>query len=98
MCIRDRTDVMLTGTGFAEGARARFGGVEATALQRIGPTLVSVVAPPHAAGPVEVSVENPDGSSGRLLGAFTYLQSAAPRNLCPDGSDCPSRPRTHAVS
>jgi hypothetical protein len=91
------TEVLLTGTGFGEGARARFGGVEATALQRIGPTLVSVVAPPHAAGPVEISVENPDGSSGRLLGAFTYLRSAAPRNLCPDGSDCPSRPRTHAV-
>jgi photosystem II stability/assembly factor-like uncharacterized protein len=91
------TEVFLTGARFGEGARVRFGGVEATDLQRIGPSLVSVVTPPHAAGPVEVSVENPDGSSGRLIGAFTYLASAPPRNLCPDGSDCPSRPRTHVV-
>src|SRR5262249_20461680 len=83
------TEVLLTGARFAEGVRARFGGVEATALQRIGPTLVSVITPPHEAGPGEGSVEDPDGSRAPPLRAFTYLASAPPRDPLPGGERCP---------
>ena len=86
----------VSGAGFAPGATVRFGGEPASAVEVLGPTLLSTVAPPHAPGIVEISVANTDGSSGRLLDAFTYLEGV-PRAPCGSGSDCPNRPRTHVV-
>ncbi len=90
------TEILLTGAGFAPGATVRFGGVPADEVQFLGPTLLSTFAPRHEPGPAEIAVENTDGSSGRLLGAFTYLE-ASPRVICPAGARCPDRPRTRVL-
>jgi hypothetical protein len=68
-----------------------FGGASASQVEILGPTRLSAVAPPHAPGVVDVSVHAADGSNGRLLGAFTYVE-AAPDGPCGSGGeDCPDR-------
>src|ERR1041385_1139142 len=77
------TAVQIGGNGFQQGAVVTFGG--ATALGAVvNDTTITASAPPHAAGPVNVVVTNPDGQTSSLTAAFTYL--AAPRNLAITGS------------
>ncbi|MBI5066834.1 MAG: IPT/TIG domain-containing protein [Deltaproteobacteria bacterium] len=66
------TGVILTGTGFAAGATVAFGGVPA-AVTASSTTSITAVAPAHAAGPVDVAVQNPDGQASVRPAAFTYL-------------------------
>lgn len=75
------TPVTILGAGFANGADVTFGGLVATALRfpetsRSVPTpsdrSLSVAAPPHAPGVVDVVITNPDHQSVRLTSAFTY--------------------------
>ncbi len=85
------TALLLSGANFAAGATVLFGGASTGDVQVLSPTLLSATAPPHAAGVVDIVVENTDGSSGRLLAAFTYLE-AAPLGPCGEGgADCPER-------
>jgi acid phosphatase len=74
------TPVTITGSGFASGASAKFGGVSATAVTVVSPTTLTAITPAHAAGTVGVTVTNVDGQSGTLAGGFSYNQpSAMPR-------------------
>jgi hypothetical protein len=63
--------VTLTGTGFASGAAVTFGGVAAT-VTSTSATSLEVETPPHAAGPVDIVITNPDGESAELPGVYTY--------------------------
>ncbi|HET9554158.1 MAG TPA: IPT/TIG domain-containing protein [Anaeromyxobacteraceae bacterium] len=69
--------------GIPPGASASFGGAAAT-VGAVTATSLTVVAPAHAFGPVDVTVVNPDGQAASLLAGFTYaapaptLASAAP--------------------
>ena len=38
------------------------------------PTTRSFVSPPHAAGPVDLVVRNPDGGSQTVVGGYTYVE------------------------
>jgi hypothetical protein len=67
------TAVSISGTGFQAGATVTFGGVAATGVSVSGGTLITATAPAHASGAVGVIVTNPDGQSGTLGGAYTYV-------------------------
>jgi len=70
------TRVLITGTGFAGPATVTFGGVAATAVQVLTPTLISAVAPAHAAGAVTVAVSTA-GTSQTLTNGYTYVNAPA---------------------
>lgn len=75
------TLVQLLGTGLDGLTRVTFGGVAASNISwSPDGTLINATAPPHAAGPVDVSVTNRDGQTGSLPGGFTY-GLAAPLTL-----------------
>jgi hypothetical protein len=63
--------VTITGAGFQAGAVVTLGGV-VVASTAITPTSISMTAPPHPAGVVDLVVTNPDGLSSTLATAFTY--------------------------
>ena len=67
------TSVVLTGSGFSDGAIVRFGGVVATGVTVISPNLLTAIVPPHAAGNVDVSVRI-GTSTTTFSNAFTYSQ------------------------
>lgn len=67
------TEVTLTGTDLDSVTEVRFDGVLGTGLDTDGDgTTLTVVTPPHAAGPVAISLTNPGGASV-LPNGFTYL-------------------------
>ncbi len=66
------TAVTVHGTGFEQGARVTFGGVEATAVVVADGNTITCETPPHAAGVVAASVTNSDGQSGTLPNGFDY--------------------------
>ena len=70
--------VVLTGSGFATGATVTFAGVpgsDVAVLDSIA-TRLSVVAPAHAAGTVDVVVTNPDGRSVTVAAGYTFVPVA----------------------
>jgi hypothetical protein len=66
------TEVTIHGAGFAAGARVTIGASEATVTSATGGTAMVALAPPHAAGPADVTVTNPDGQAATLAGGYTY--------------------------
>lgn len=81
------TAVTVTGTDFAEGARVLIGGRPATQVTVVSPTTLTATTPAHAAGTVDIEVQNADGAPTTLVGAFTYTQvtSIAPARGLPAG-------------
>jgi photosystem II stability/assembly factor-like uncharacterized protein len=71
------TKVIVTGSGFTEGAKVRFGGIAATAVTVINPSLISATVPAHAAGSVDVSVGT-EGTIATSSKAFTYAEPPPP--------------------
>lgn len=72
------TQVTISGQNFANGAVARFGGVDAPTVF-LSPTQVRATTPATTtAGFVNVRVTNPDGQSGALPGSFEYQAVPAP--------------------
>lgn len=65
------TTVVISGTGFEEGASVRFGEADGvgTTVNNAGSIRVSA---PAGAGVVAVTVTNPGGESGSLAAAYTY--------------------------
>jgi hypothetical protein len=66
------TTVIITGTGFTTGASVTFGGTPATGVVVTSATSITVVAPAHAEGVVDVEVSNPNSQKITLKGGFTY--------------------------
>lgn len=65
------TSVTIMGTGFQTGATVSFGGAAAT-IVTVTSTQITLTTPAHAAGTVNVTVTNPDGSSVTQTGGYTY--------------------------
>lgn len=63
--------VILTGSGFSEGAIVRFGGVAATGVTVVSANLLTAIVPAHAAGNVDVSVRI-GSTTTTSSNAFTY--------------------------
>ncbi|MGI8688668.1 MAG: IPT/TIG domain-containing protein [Thermomicrobiales bacterium] len=67
--------VTITGVGFQAGATVRFGDALGTNIVVTGSTQITVTAPPHAAGLVDILVVNPNGHGGTAVGAYTYVMA-----------------------
>ena len=74
--------VLVSGSGFAEGAAVAFGGVAASSVAVSGPTSLTAVAPQHPAGSVDVGV-SVGGVRASVPGAFTYVVPTAAANTPP---------------
>jgi len=74
------TEVVLRGFGFTEGTTVAFGGTPASDVRVISSTLLRAIAPSHAAGLVDVLIENPDGRTATPSTLYRYVGN-------PD--DCP---------
>jgi hypothetical protein len=72
------TALTLIGSQFALGATVSIGGVSAANVVVTSATNITATAPVHAAGPVSVTVTNPDGQSATLVNGYTYT---APTNV-----------------
>ena len=66
------TAVVLTGTGFELGAGVKVGGNAATSVTVVSGTEITALTPPGSLGPVNVLVNNPDGTSATLANGFNY--------------------------
>ncbi|CAN5568645.1 hypothetical protein BH10ACT1_BH10ACT1_25350 [soil metagenome] len=86
------TTVTITGTGFVPGqTTVTIGGTTIPAGEvTVSPdgTSLTVVTPPHAAGPVDVTVTTPGGTSEGLI--FTYVDSGPDSGPGDGGSGGPT--------
>ncbi|MHB8799707.1 MAG: IPT/TIG domain-containing protein [Thermoanaerobaculia bacterium] len=69
------TSVVISGSNFQSGAAVAFGGVPATGVNVASANSITATTPPHAAGAVAVSIQNPGGIAGSLPNGFTYIDS-----------------------
>jgi hypothetical protein len=74
------TTVLITGSGFVQGAAVKFGGLPAT-VTAVSDTTIEVITP-ASTGQVDVEVTNPDGQTAKLVQSFAYV---APDSVA-DGS------------
>ncbi len=65
--------VALTGTGFETGATVQFDGVDATNVVVVSNSSITCDTPAHAAGVVDVTVENANTLNDTLAASFTYV-------------------------
>jgi len=66
------TRARITGSGFADGIIVRVDRVE-TATKVISPTVIELTMPPHAVGPVDITVATASGVTATLSTAFMYV-------------------------
>lgn len=70
-------NVTISGSNFVSGATVTFGGASASNVTFVSSSSITATTPPHAAGPVNVTVTNPDGQSATLLGVISLLPNAS---------------------
>lgn len=71
------TPVTITGTSFLRGAKVTFGNIPADPVDFKSVTTLTVLAPEHADGSVDIVVINPDGMQGTKTGGFEYKSTNA---------------------
>lgn len=71
------TVAVVKGQGFAAGASVKFGPNEATGVSVHADGLISVTVPAGFPGPVDVTVQNPDGAKATAGGAYEYQAASA---------------------
>ena len=69
-------DVTLTVEGLVDGASAKVGG-EAAVVTPVDATHLTIAAPPHAGGVVDVELQTPDGRVAVREGALFYMDEDA---------------------
>ena len=73
------TIVFIEGTNFEANAKVYFGTNEGTGYYRYNSGRFRIISPPATtAGPVNITIENPDSSSATIENAFTYLPPPPP--------------------
>jgi len=73
--------VTINGSGFVSGATVTFGGSAATNVVFVSSIKITARTPAHALGAVNVTVTNPDTSSGTLTNGYLYkAQQFDPNN------------------
>ncbi|MCA1694764.1 MAG: right-handed parallel beta-helix repeat-containing protein, partial [Actinobacteria bacterium] len=71
------TTVLITGYGIGSATQVSFGTTPATSFHAIGPGQIEAVAPPHAAGEVDVTVVTPSGTTAPSEGSKFFYSSLA---------------------
>ena len=79
------TALKLTSTNFLAGATVTVGGVAATSVVVVSATEITAVAPPHAAGLVDIVVTNADLQAATLTGKLTYARAPTLTAVLPSG-------------
>ena len=87
--------VTLRGDSFQPGVTVTFGGIAAD-IGAVSVTSVTVTAPAHAAGAVDIVVTNPDGQIQTLAGAYTYTMSPPAQRSGAAAPDAAPAPRPQA--
>lgn len=77
------TSVSVNGSGFAATPTVTFGGVPATSVALVNPSLLNATTPAHSAGLVDVVVTNPGGASATCSGCFTMNNPPSLSSLNP---------------
>jgi hypothetical protein len=80
--------IAINGFGFLSGAVVMFGSVPAVSVTVVSGASISVKTPVHAAGIVDVTITNPDGTHFTLPNAFTFKKQIFDSNG--DGATDPS--------
>jgi hypothetical protein len=75
--------IQIKGSGYIEGTRVFFGGIESPEVFVQGFTQLTAVSPPHPRGIVDVRVERPSGQFAELKDAFTYESEISIESLEP---------------
>ena len=91
------TNVTITGTNFqvgVAGTTVTIGGAAATSVVVVNATTITATTGAHAAGPGDVVVTFPDGQTGTLPGAYTYVDRTITSILPISGSDAGGTPVT----
>ncbi len=66
--------VTISGAGLEDGSRVTIGGIEAPVVEFLDSHTLTVAAPPHPGGVVDVVISDPDGRTGTLPQGFSYHQ------------------------
>jgi hypothetical protein len=66
------TSVTISGSGFVSGATVSIGSTTATNIVVVNGSTITATTPAHAAGTMNVVVQNSDGQSGTLVNGYTY--------------------------
>lgn len=78
------TLVTLAGANYVTGARVFFGGIESSSVTVLGALVINAITPPAvAAGPVQVTVRNPDGQTFTATTPFTYAEAPIVADVFP---------------
>ncbi|GAB6900663.1 beta strand repeat-containing protein [Kineosporia succinea] len=78
------TTVVITGTNFAAVSAVRFGANVATGVVTNSSTQITVTAPSGSAGPVDVTVTTPGGTSAiTAAGRYTYVAAPTVTSVSP---------------
>lgn len=67
------TKVIINGANFKDGASVLFGQAVASNVIVESANKITAEAPAHYPAKVDITVNNPDGTKGSLLGGFTYI-------------------------
>ena len=73
----EQTAIRIFGSGFQAGAIVTLDGIARPATV-VGDSTIDTTAPPHPPGAIDIVITNPDGGTGRMDKAFTYIESLLP--------------------
>ena len=82
--------ITITGTNFQVGATLSIGGLPASNVVLHDSGTITANTPALPAGPVDVTVSNPDGGAVTKFGGFTYVLGTGPINYIQKGATAPS--------
>lgn len=78
--------IIIAGTGFQPATTVMVDGIPPESLS-VGLSTIAMRTPPHAIGPVDLVVKNPDGQTATLQGGYTYAVfsvTASPNVVAPE--------------
>ncbi len=77
--------VTITGDNFVTGTTIDFDGSGCLSLTVVSSTSLTCVTSAHASGLVEINATNPDGQTGSLANAYTYIGPPTFTSITPNG-------------
>jgi hypothetical protein len=92
------TAVTIDGANFAAGATVTFGSRTAPSVVVNSSSQIIATSPASDAGPVSVTVRNPDGTSATLANAFSFVDQPCTYSISPASADAGAGGSTGSLS